>query len=179
MHLSFVETGRQCLCLISVKVKCHTFLLCSQPQWSKGQRSLAEVLVKAKAVPALSWCRNYLFLRCGGQSVNKGMWRAVKKQCLSAQAMLCPPFVYNILFGIGINHYPFYWKYKISDSASFVSQMFWLKKKKYKKEWVGRKPLVLFFTRTHCSQRSLPCRMTQKPALAYPEQAFFWVRFYR
>ena len=38
---------------------------------------------------------------------------------------------------------------------------------------------VLIFTRIHCSQRSLPHRVTQKPALVCPEQAFSWAKYYR
>lgn len=48
-----------------------------------------------------------------------------------------------------------------------------------KKKGRNRQILVLFFPRIHCSRRSLPRRMTPKPALAYPEQAFFWARYYR
>lgn len=108
-------------------------------------------------------------------SLNKGMCRAVKKWCLSAQAVLCPLFRIFYLGLVSIT-IPF-----IGNRKYLAWLLLFLKyyDQKIQKRAGVRKSPVLFFARIHCSQRSLPCRMTPKPALAYPEQAFFWARFYR
>lgn len=91
MLLIFQRHCSHCLCLIAVKVKCHTFLLYSSPHWSKRQRWLAEMPMKAKALHTISWFRNYLFNKLwrAYRSLRSLLWRKECGRAVTEVVCLC------------------------------------------------------------------------------------------